>query len=324
MDTPQYADFGRMFEMTPMAGYMALEQAGLARQFEEQKRREAAAQAGANLETTNLSNLYSQQTLPSRVESQRLDTATKAAELEPKITTAEVSKATRPQTVDQAKREAVLRASQQEIDAIGQKAQLMAYGSDPKQREQGIKLMQLHRDFVKMREESNLKRAEEAQKTRGHSEAALELERLQQAGGKYNRASRGGFGGLTFIQSLSKMKVPERMGALEATLSTGVSPETQQPLSDIERTYFESMLAQDKATYGARTYQQGVTAGVTPEGQVKVVPKQSPSLEAGTRAAPAAQQPPKVSLADVQRMYPGIPPDKLKQAYKAKFGVDLQ
>ena len=30
------------------------------------------------------------------------------------------------------------------------------------------------------------------------------------------------------------------------------------------------------------------------------------------------------TLADVQKMYPGVPADKLKEAYKRKFGVDLQ
>lgn len=33
---------------------------------------------------------------------------------------------------------------------------------------------------------------------------------------------------------------------------------------------------------------------------------------------------PKNSLADIQKMYPGVPADKLKDAFKKKFGVDLQ
>lgn len=38
--------------------------------------------------------------------------------------------------------------------------------------------------------------------------------------------------------------------------------------------------------------------------------------------SPAANKP--STLADVQKMYPGVPADKLKEAYKRKFGVDLQ
>lgn len=50
-----------------------------------------------------------------------------------------------------------------------------------------------------------------------------------------------------------------------------------------------------------------------------------------TRAAPVPQgftqpaaKPQAANLADVQKMYPGVPADKLKEAYKKKFGVDLQ
>ena len=49
---------------------------------------------------------------------------------------------------------------------------------------------------------------------------------------------------------------------------------------------------------------------------------------AGPQIAPpgAAAQPklPVSNLADVQKMYPGVPADKLREAYKKKFGVDLK
>lgn len=50
---------------------------------------------------------------------------------------------------------------------------------------------------------------------------------------------------------------------------------------------------------------------------------QAPGLP-GTQPTqqPGANKP--ASLVDVQKMYPGVPPEKLKEAYKRKFGVDLQ
>ena len=48
----------------------------------------------------------------------------------------------------------------------------------------------------------------------------------------------------------------------------------------------------------------------------------TPSLP-GNQPKPQTPQKPS-SLADVQKMYPGVPADKLKEAYKRKFGVDLQ
>jgi hypothetical protein len=47
-----------------------------------------------------------------------------------------------------------------------------------------------------------------------------------------------------------------------------------------------------------------------------------PGMAPPAAPAPASNKP--ASLADVQKMYPGVPPDKLKEAYKRKFGVDLQ
>jgi hypothetical protein len=42
---------------------------------------------------------------------------------------------------------------------------------------------------------------------------------------------------------------------------------------------------------------------------------------AGTAGTPAA---PQHNLAEVQKQYPGVPPAKLKELYKKKFGVDLK
>lgn len=51
----------------------------------------------------------------------------------------------------------------------------------------------------------------------------------------------------------------------------------------------------------------------------------TPSLPgAQPQTAPPQQTPKPASLADVQKMYPGVPADKLREAYKRKFGVDLQ
>lgn len=47
-----------------------------------------------------------------------------------------------------------------------------------------------------------------------------------------------------------------------------------------------------------------------------------PAAGASAPANPAA---PKIgSVADLQKMYPGVPPEKLKELYKKKFGVDLK
>lgn len=63
-------------------------------------------------------------------------------------------------------------------------------------------------------------------------------------------------------------------------------------------------------------------AGVTgkPDISQMGLPTQKPQPSLGSEKT----KPPTNSLADVQKMYPGVPAEKLKEAYKRKFGVDLQ
>jgi hypothetical protein len=59
---------------------------------------------------------------------------------------------------------------------------------------------------------------------------------------------------------------------------------------------------------------QGLTGGSVPTNP-------TPPIRANP-SAPSANRP--ASLAEVQKMYPGVPPAKLVEAYKKKFGVDLK
>jgi hypothetical protein len=43
-----------------------------------------------------------------------------------------------------------------------------------------------------------------------------------------------------------------------------------------------------------------------------------------TTPQPKPTQAPTASFAEVQKQYPGVPADKLREAYKRKFGVDLK
>lgn len=51
-------------------------------------------------------------------------------------------------------------------------------------------------------------------------------------------------------------------------------------------------------------------------------PQPMPGMQPQPNQQGGAQKP--ATLADVQKMYPGVPPEKLREAYKKKFGVDLQ
>jgi len=69
---------------------------------------------------------------------------------------------------------------------------------------------------------------------------------------------------------------------------------------------------------GKRTLTQTQPAPIPPNPAMATPPA------AGVATRPVRQQAPTGSLADVQKMYPGVPADVLRQKYKQKFGVDLQ
>lgn len=60
----------------------------------------------------------------------------------------------------------------------------------------------------------------------------------------------------------------------------------------------------------------GAVAGVPTNQPESIAPPQAGA------SAPAADKP--QSLSDLQKLYPGVPPAKLKEAFKKKFGVDLK
>jgi hypothetical protein len=51
------------------------------------------------------------------------------------------------------------------------------------------------------------------------------------------------------------------------------------------------------------------------------MPPPNPTVQPST-GSPAQQRP--QTLADLQRLYPNVPPEKLREAYKKKFGIDLK
>lgn len=106
----------------------------------------------------------------------------------------------------------------------------------------------------------------------------------------------------------------EKAATIFAVLAdTEADPEQAAKYREMAGKFEKANLAQKAA---------GVT-GKIDTGAVTGMPTQKPETVLGGESTPKPQ--PQVhSLADVQKLYPGVPADKLKKAYKNKFGVDLQ
>lgn len=110
-----------------------------------------------------------------------------------------------------------------------------------------------------------------------------------------------------------KMTAEKAAVSLYGAAQFETDPETKQQYETMARQYEQFAMNQRNA----------MNQGKVDVGAATQLPTQTitPALGAPAQTPPANA--PSHSLADVQKMYPGVPDAQLKQAYKAKFGVDL-
>lgn len=177
----------------------------------------------------------------------------------------------------------------------------------------GQNMSQLQPDFVK-------KQALEAQKIEGKK--SIEEEKADRA--KELTAYKE-----TLKQQTNKMKEvsvkdPTKFEAAIVQLRKALSTEKDPDARALIQTELEEFIT-------LKDYFDQIKAAATAAGRIdpnamglktgdKPVP---PAVGDKAPSSPTSNSKP-ATLADVQKMYPGVPADKLKEAYKRKFGVDLQ
>ncbi len=110
-----------------------------------------------------------------------------------------------------------------------------------------------------------------------------EIEQMGIDAGKYKRGGSG-----TSITTIFAKMTPEaRMGAVQKALTTGIDPETGEPMTEMARSGYQSMYDQDARTVNAKN-QKAVAGKVDPA--VAGFPVQTaPSVTAGQAGLPAAK-----------------------------------
>ncbi len=115
-----------------------------------------------------------------------------------------------------------------------------------------------------------------------------ELEDKRIAAGKYEKAA----GGKDFVTKLLTSPPKTRLGSVEAILKSGISPETKNDLTEIEKQYYQAMYDQDSRTVNAdlatRTG-EGIIVTAKPGGGTGIANKTAPTV--GEPAAKPALPP---------------------------------
>ena len=276
MEMPGYLDYGKMMEQNPLAYDQSMTQLGLAKlyQAEKQKQAENTTLEGA------LKNDQSRQMNPMLLEQQFQTNVDKGMDNQNKGMTLGMREQTYDQELQKKIDDFATQADESKLKSIEQKINLAMLSGDPQKVAQAKQAEQFLASVRESKRKSDAALLQVTEPARIQAQKAKEVEQMGIDAGKYVRVPRGN--NFTYVQKLTTMAPATRLGAVKSILDSGISPDTHEPLTDIEQHYFKSMYDQDAKTVdagnAARGQGQGVTAGVNPAGNVTIVPKVQPSV----------------------------------------------
>lgn len=152
MDMPSLDTYNKMYGLGPFAARMQEEQIGMAKMFQQGRQQKQAA----DLEATTLDNLYNQQTLGDRVSNQRALSQQNQTKAQSDALEFGMKEALQPFKLDAEQKKLVMQAKESELKEMELGAQELAYSSNPQEREAGLQLMRMHKEFVKLREQAGI------------------------------------------------------------------------------------------------------------------------------------------------------------------------
>jgi len=313
MNLPTLADLQATYGYGDPSVYsQAAANQDLARQYAQQE----VQQAQNKTQEGTLKNLFDAEQNPQLIEQRRLGNVNQEHANTLSGVTSRISAATEPLQLDDKMREFALKATQQDLDMADKWAEGEIRSGDPQRMQEARKIL----DF------SSAARAAKAL-----ADAAMDRQKEQSRASKYSAdssaaASRYGTDsranmaaaktkGTASIEELvrsGKMTAEKAAVALHGAAMFEPDPKEVERLSTMARQY-EQLAMQLKNAQAEGKLNLGAQTGL---------PTRNLPPALGSSTTPAAK--PSHSLAEVSKMYPGVPADKIKQAYKQKFGVDLQ
>jgi len=325
---PSIQDLGTQFGIwNPMTYTQAVDNEGLAAQF----RNQSYMQEQNQTQKGTLENQHDAAMNPLLQGQQRgVNTKQDIANSEAGLVL-ERNLATQPQALKLAIQKAATALDDQDIKDMGNHITKVLTNKDgiytQADKDQAIKMQQFMPEIMAAKRAHADAMEKEKELTRRHLQGitqqganAVELANVNNAAGRY---AKKGSGGVSIVDNLwsGKMKVAERLGAVKAILETGQHPDEDRELTSLERRSLQALYDQDAATTEGKLAMQaqGITAKANTAGGVEIVNKDKPSVRTGSTPPT-----PNHSLATVQQQYPGVPPEKLRELYKKKFGVDLK
>jgi len=295
-------------DWNPEAYMQGRHQVDLSNQFQDQ----SLEQQRQKTQQDTLATQFTAQNNPLKLQNQQLTNEGLGYENVDKGVKARINAQTEGLQLDAAKMKQILSASDDQIKMMANQAQQMSYSDDPAVQQKGLKLMQLSAAAVEARQ----KHKDEMEKQDLIRKSAERVAGI--TAGAHIEAAKIGAAARTAAKvadpNVVAAKLGYEKGAAYYTIQAENSddPAERQKFLDMAQRFEKANLAQKNAAATGKVDVGAATGMPTQQAPLSLVP------------SGAAQVAPKHSFADVQKMYPGVPPEKIKQAYKQKYGVDLQ
>jgi hypothetical protein len=317
MDMPGYLDYGKMYEMNPMAFMDAQGQLDLARQFQQGR----LADQEAITKGRQLSNMFEEQSMPTKLQRGVLENEGLQLNNRQTGVKTRIAEKTEGLQLSAAEKELVNKATKADLDGIEFVGQRLAYSDDPQQRAQGEALLRRHKDYLKFFDEQKARREQEDQTQKNR----IALEKLRQEG-QDKRIQAQATLRANATRATDKMSTDQRIGwyvqkAEEAYQAKDVEAYNYYQ-SQIQ--YLNSLLADRRPDPNAGKVDINATAGVP-----TIPPRPNPQPPQPGGPGPVSRalgynDPAKATFAEVKKLYPNVSDEELRERYKKRYGVDLK
>ncbi len=325
MDLPNYTDLGKIYEMNPGAFMEAQNQMGLARQFQDQK----LLQERHTTRKQELANIFDEQNNPIRLQQGQLENEGLGLKNRGLGVDTRIKEATEGLQLDATQKALIQKAKQSDLDMMEIQGQQWAYSQHPdprvreRERAQGEQLLRMHKDFIKLRDTQKFT-ADEAAKQRSHA-FALEAQRAKNAQALVTSKAAAKASADSGVKNVFEAVQSGKVSPDKAAAAFGAAALQAEAQGDVEQAsvYRNAAAQMEQLSITTKPDMRAGKADLAGAG-IATTPPRAPTFTPGPAPVPKPAQAPTASFAEVQKQYPGVPADKLREAYKRKFGVDLK
>lgn len=320
----QLPDLASLEGLSPYLNQAGMNQINMANRFNQT----GLQQNQADLESKTLQNLFDRQNDPMRLESQRLQNEQQSMTNENTGITLGMRKELLPEEKKAKAAEYLKTQSDAALADFMAKAKLDMMSDDPNVAKAGRNkyMMSAEEQSARVKHQEAMERQSAQIASNEKIAAGHDATTLKAADIRAKSASGGSAMPKTFDGLINYWAQEAQMAAQSGDMVRHAN--ANQMLQIIQQAQSSKPAVQSQGMKDAG--QIDLSGKVPMRPNTAPAPAQIPapggaSVSGGAPGQPnAPNPPPPSSLADVQKMYPGVPADKLKEAYKKKFGVDLK